>query len=113
VCTADASQPPDPIRNRIEAVNAFEPPSSSEKPEISPVVLNQVTEEAGPKGTQPGNHRNGSPDETTQFHLAVEGYIRHPLPHEFCRPVVVSCELEDAAMNDNDSMVGGYHSGAA
>ena len=30
----------------------------------------------------------------------VEGYIRHPLPHEFCRPVVVSCELEGATMTD-------------
>jgi hypothetical protein len=30
----------------------------------------------------------------------AEGYIRHPLPHEFCRPVVVSCELEGATMTD-------------
>ena len=54
--TAHASQPPDPFRNRIETINSLEPPSSAEEPEVPPAVLAQVTEEAGPKGTEPGTH---------------------------------------------------------
>ena len=71
VCAAHSSWPADPFRYRIETINALEVPSSAEKPEISPTVLAQGTEEAGPKGTQPRSHCSGRPNETTESHLGL------------------------------------------
>src|SRR2546426_9669800 len=48
------SRSADPFRNRLETIHALGLPSSAEKPEISPAVLAQVTEETGPTRTPPG-----------------------------------------------------------
>src|SRR5436305_1084868 len=52
----DSSWPADPFRYGIETIYALDAPSSAEKPEISPTVLAQGTEEAGRQRTQPRSH---------------------------------------------------------
>src|SRR5436190_15440869 len=59
----DSSWPADPFRYGIETIYALDAPSSAEKPEISPTVLAQGTEEAGRQRTQPRSHCSGRPNE--------------------------------------------------
>ena len=64
-----APHPPwaaDPFRDSPETLNALEPPSRAEGAEISPAVLAPGSEEAGPKGAQPGSHSRRRADETAE-----------------------------------------------
>jgi hypothetical protein len=71
VYSGHASRPPDPLRNRIEAVNSLELPPGAEEPEVPLVVLRQAAEKAGTKRTRPGSHCSGCGNEATQSELGV------------------------------------------
>jgi putative transposase len=57
VCAFHAPGPVDPFRDCLQTVNPVEPSSSADTAEISPAILVQEADEAGPQGTQPGSHR--------------------------------------------------------
>ncbi len=71
VCTLDAAWAHHPLRNYTQAFDSVKLAPRPEDTKVPPAVLAHVAEEAGPKGTQPENHRSGSPDETTQSHLGL------------------------------------------
>ena len=61
------------IRSAIvpETLYPLEPPSRAEGAEISLAVHAPGTEEAGPKGAQPGRHSRRRADETAESHVGL------------------------------------------
>src|ERR1700681_1294189 len=57
LCAAHAPEPAGPFRHRPETLHALAPPSSADPAEISPAVLSDSADEAGPEGTQSRGHR--------------------------------------------------------
>src|SRR5216684_4743067 len=68
---AHAPEPAGPCRHRPETLHALAPPSSADPAEISPAVLIDGADEAGPEGTQSGRYRRCRRHETTKSDLGV------------------------------------------
>src|SRR5207245_10841050 len=57
--------------DRLKTLNALEPSSSTNQAEISPAILGQRADEAGPKGTQPGSQGSRCRHETAESNLGL------------------------------------------
>jgi hypothetical protein len=71
VCGLHAPGPVDPFRDRLQTGHAVEPSSSADSAEISPAVLVEAADEAGPQRAQPGRHRRRRRHETAEPELGV------------------------------------------
>jgi len=59
VCALHAPGPVDPFRDRPQTVNSAEPSSSVDTAEVSPTLLVQGADEAGPQRTRPRSPSRG------------------------------------------------------
>ena len=71
MCALHAPGPADPLRDRLQTVNAVEPSSSADTAEVSLALLVQRADEAWPQGTPPGSHRRGRRHETAEPDLGM------------------------------------------